>query len=371
MAGTFAPQRQRVHVVSAGRPRSGGRLRTAASTFRPVPTALPFPRVLPARRAAPQLHGARPTTPVPLLLVGHGTRCLPGERQFEAFVRRVQTRMLRGGVDAAGGLIELAPPPVTEAAADLVARGHHEFVAVPLMLFAAGHAKGDIPPPWPGDAALPGPALPLRGRPGPGPAGAGRPGGAPRRGRAAAEQAGAFVVLGGRGSTDPDANSEVARAARLLLEDASRRGVALGGVETAFVSLAEPGVPAALERCRLLGASRIVVLPLFMFTGVLPRRIVGQATAWAAEHPDVEVTCAEVLGDCDQLAEVVEQRYREALAGPVLAGCDTCMYRVALPGFEDGSGSRRPRTTTRTTPTGTHGHGPTRRSGGGTRRSTT
>ena len=305
--------------------------------------ALPFPVVRPVRPLAPQVRGPRPTTPPALLLVGHGTRCLPGEQQFQAFVARVTARLARRGVDATGGLIELAPPPVTDAASDLVARGHHDVIAVPLMLVAAGHAKGDIPAAldretqrFPGlryrYAAVLGPdplvlaalterladALPAH------------------------ERAGAYVVLVGRGSTDPDANSEVARAARLLFEDATRRGAPLGGVEPAFVSLADPGIPAALERCRLLGAKRVVVLPLFMFTGVLPRRIVSQAEQWAAQHRELTVSCADVIGDCDLLAEAVEQRYLEAVAGPVRAGCDTCMYRVALPGFEDRVG--RPQT---------------------------
>ena len=49
-------------------------------------------------------------------------------------------------------------------------------------------------------------------------------------------------------------------------------------VEPAFVSLAEPSVPAALERCRLLGATKIVVVPYFLFTGVLVDRIADRLT---------------------------------------------------------------------------------------------
>ncbi|MBC7374353.1 MAG: sirohydrochlorin chelatase, partial [Frankiales bacterium] len=267
-----------------------------------MPAALPFPTVRPTRSANPQVCGPRPAGPPPLLLVGHGTRCLPGERQFEAFVGRVTARLARRGVDAAGGLIELAPPPVTDAAADLVARGHHEVIAVPLMLFAAGHAKGDIPAALAREAQrYPGLSYRYAAVIGPDPLVL-----AALNERLAAvlpaqERAGAYVVLVGRGATDPDANSEVARAARLLLEHSWSAGDRLGGVETAFVSLAGPGVPAALERCRLLGATRVIVLPLFMFTGVLPRRIISQAQEWAGGHPEITVSCAEVIGDCEQL----------------------------------------------------------------------
>src|SRR5207253_1493216 len=68
--------------------------------------------------------------------------------------------------------------------------------------------------------------------------------GAPRRD--------AHVVLAGRGSTGPDANAEIAKVARLLWEG---RGYA--AVEFCFISLAEPSVPAALERAVRLGARRV------------------------------------------------------------------------------------------------------------------
>jgi sirohydrochlorin cobaltochelatase len=45
----------------------------------------------------------------------------------------------------AGGFIELSPPPLRDAVAGLVEAGHRNLTAVPLILLAAGHAKGDIP----------------------------------------------------------------------------------------------------------------------------------------------------------------------------------------------------------------------------------
>jgi len=110
-------------------------------------------------------------------------------------------------------------------------------------------------------------------------------------------------------------------------------------VEYAFISLAAPGVPAGLDRCAALGARRIVVLPYFLFTGVLPRRVVEQAAAWAAGRPDVDVRCAQVLGDTDALADLVIERYDEALAGDIRMNCDSCVYRVRLPGFEERVGA--------------------------------
>ncbi|MFC7582907.1 CbiX/SirB N-terminal domain-containing protein [Nonomuraea antimicrobica] len=38
-------------------------------------------------------------------------------------------------------------------------------------------------------------------------------------------------------------------------------------VETAFVSVTPPGVPGGLERCRRLGAKRVIVVPYLLFAG--------------------------------------------------------------------------------------------------------
>jgi sirohydrochlorin cobaltochelatase len=268
-------------------------------------------------------------TATPLLIVGHGTVDERGVAEFRGFVRRVRDRL--SGVAVAGGFIELAAPAVTEAWGELAESGQRDFAAVPLVLVAAGHAKGDIP------AALerevrrhPGTSYRF-GRPlGPHPVLltllAERIAGvvAPDR------WADTAVVLVGRGSTDPDANAEVCKVARLLQET---RGFAF--VETAFVSLARPDVTEGLARARLLGARNVVVAPYFLFDGVLPQRVVTQAVAFGHEHPDVDVTVAGYLGDCAGLADLVVERYHEALDGDIRMNCDTCAYRVLLPGFED------------------------------------
>jgi sirohydrochlorin cobaltochelatase len=232
---------------------------------------------------------------------------------------------------AAGGFIELSRPPVTEAVTSLVDQGHRDLVALPLVLVAAGHGKGDIPAALVREQAR-NPGLSYcYGRPlGP----------HPRLFEiferriedvlGGAKRADTHVLLVGRGSTDPDANAEIAKVARLLWEG---RGYA--GIEPAFISLADPGVAAGLEKLRRLGAERIVVAPYFLFSGILPDRIVSETSAFANEHPDLAIGVSEVVGDCDELADLVVERYLEAVHGDIRMNCDTCMYRTALPGFAD------------------------------------
>ena len=273
----------------------------------------------------------KPAGAPPLLIVGHGTRSDEGVAEFTRFVERVGS-LTRGRIPAvAGGFIELSRPSVADAVTRLTRPRPpgRPMVAVPLVLTAAGHGKGDIP------AAL---ARELRRHPGLSYR-YGRPLGPHPvlqdvlEARIGAVLAGAprqdtCVVLVGRGSTDPDANAEVAKVARLLWEG---RGYA--GVEYAFISLAEPSVPAALGRAARLGARRIVVAPYFLFAGVLPDRVTAQSREFAAAHGALDVRVAGLIGDCAELAGLVLGRYDEALHGDIRMNCDTCAYRVALPGF--------------------------------------
>ncbi|MEP7024498.1 MAG: sirohydrochlorin chelatase, partial [Actinomycetota bacterium] len=263
-------------------------------------------------------HASSPAPP-PLVLVGHGTKDPSGVAAFGAFTRRLAAAFAARGAEVAGGFIELSAPPLRDTVAGLAGRGHRHLVAVPLVLSAASHAKGDIPAAlaresarhpglrwsygrplgphpvlldllaqriavrqpafsWPSAAQLPAAQLPAAQLPAAQlPVVPSMPG---------APDQPAAVLLVGRGSTDPDANAEVCKTARLLWEG---RGYAF--VETAFVSLAAPGVADGLERCRRLGARQIIVAQYFLFPGVLPDRIVAQARSYADAHPELEVTC--------------------------------------------------------------------------------
>jgi len=286
-----------------------------------------------------------------LMVVGHGSRDADGVEEFWTLAGHV--RDAAGDLPVGFGFIEMAEPLVDTGIDALVDEHTRQVVSVPLVLLAAGHLKND------------GPAALARAR-------ARHPGVqfhmgrdlgidpvvltvVEERARAAlgdADPAETAVVLVGRGSSDPDAGSDLYKLARLLAD-----GRDLGLVEPAFVSVASPSVPEALERCRRLGARRIAVVPFLLFTGVLVPRIHAQAAEYAAQHPELEIVGAEHLGPDRRLARLVLERYREALTGDVRMNCDLCTYRVRLPGYEDKVG-----TPISLTP---HGDGPAR----GSRRS--
>ena len=268
-----------------------------------------------------------------LLIVGHGSRDPRGVREFHGLVAQMQGR--NPGLKVEGGFIELSPPPISECVERLVGAGVREICAVPLMLLAAGHAKDDIPATLVREKVSHpeinfhyGRALGIR----------------PELLELMDERISAVVpddereetavLVVGRGSSDPDTNSDLAKIARLFYE-----GRPYPLVEPAFVSLASPSVPAVLERCERLGARRVVVFSYFLFTGVLEERIRRQSEEFAAESPKVEVRYAGYFGADAKVADLVLERYREAYSGDIRMNCDVCVHRVALPGFEEKVGA--------------------------------
>lgn len=275
-----------------------------------------------------------------LLLVGHGSRSREGVDEYWRLAEVL--RACAPALEVGCGFIELSEPDLDTSLDDLAERGAASVVAVPLVLLGAGHLKTD------------GPAAMARARLrhpdisfhyachlGVHPSMLAL---AEQRIRAAlgeGEHRDTAVVLVGRGSSDPDANADLFKVARLLWD-----GRGLNAVEAAFVSLASPSVSEAMDRCRLLGARRIVVAPYFLFTGVLVDRIRAQATEWAGLHrheehhgDGIEVVHAAHLGAVEPVARLVLERYREAVEGEATMNCDCCIYRVALPGYEDQVGA--------------------------------
>ena len=268
-----------------------------------------------------------------LLVVGHGSRDPRGADEFHELISLLRKRDPDLLIE--GGFIELSRPPISECVSRLVADGAREISAVPLMLLAAGHAKDDIP------AAL------VREK-------MSHPGIDFHYGRALGirpellmlmderisavvtedEKRETAVLIVGRGSSDPDANSDLAKISRLFYE-----GRPYPLVESSFVSLAPPNVPEALERCRRLGVRRIVVFSYFLFTGVLEERIRKQSEEFAAENPGVEVRYAGYFGPDARVAGLILDRYRESFEGDIRMNCDVCVHRVALPGFEEKVGA--------------------------------
>ena len=207
--------------------------------------------------------------------MGHGTKDREGLAEFEGYATALRAR---SGEFVASGVLEFPGPvvPDIQAAFDAAAEaGLDEVAALPALLFFAGHAQEDMPAEvLRARARHPHLRIPFAG-----------PLGADERLLTVLEDRLApaepdertAVLLVGRGSLFSEANADLYKTARMLW-DRSR----FGWVEAAFVSVAPPSVAEGIERCKRLGAERIIVAPYFLNTGVLVKRIAQQARAAGA-----------------------------------------------------------------------------------------
>jgi sirohydrochlorin cobaltochelatase len=265
-----------------------------------------------------------------LLFVGHGSRDADGTDEFQRLVDLFRKDEPERIVEC--GFLEFAKPMIGEGIAACVRRGAKSVAVLPGMLMAAGHAKNDIPSEihearrlYPDVSFHYGRHLHLHAK-------------IIELCRLRIEEAArqapprdrrdTLLLVVGRGSSDPDANADVQKLARLLWE-----GMGFGWGAACYIGVTTPLLPEALERCRRLGFGRIVVLPFFLFTGILEKRIRRTAQAFGREHPDTEIVCAEYLNVHPLLFDVFRERAHEAEHGSPNMNCELCKYRVQLPGF--------------------------------------
>jgi sirohydrochlorin cobaltochelatase len=244
-------------------------------------------------------------------LLGHGTKDLEGVAEF---LQLAEVLRERTGEPVFAGVLEYPTDglgTIAEAFAAAARCGATELVALPALLHFAGHTRDDIPSTV-ARARVAHPSVDIRLA---GPLGYEERMLSALEDRVSAIGAGADAALlvVGRGSLNSESNADLFKASRLFWD----RG-GFGIVEAAFVSLAAPGVAAGIERCRRLGAARVVVAPYFLNTGVLVKRIGQQARASGAE-------VAPHLGLHPLVIDVLLDRLAQARAGlcpcTAAAGC--------------------------------------------------
>lgn len=255
-----------------------------------------------------------------LLILAHGSRDAGARAEYVRLTDLMTARLPELFVQFSvlefpgDGLASIA-----EGVGRCVEAGAERLVALPYFLFAAGHVREDLP----GElrtAVADQPGLRIAYQP---------PLGVDKRlldvlearAAAAAEHQAAVMsgatalLLVGAGTSDADANADLFRAARLLWE--RRRH---DFVEVAFVSLTEPNVAEAVRRCQALGAARVLVVPYFLNTGVLSRRIAARLEACRQEQPGLSIVLGGEIGLHPALIDLLVERARRGLASTDLDG---------------------------------------------------
>lgn len=266
-----------------------------------------------------------------IMVCGHGSRNQRAVGEFARLAEGLRARL--PGVPIEYGYLEFANPVIHLGLDRLREQGVRNVLAVPGMLFAAGHAKNDIPSVLNTYAAThPGFSI-TYGR---------ELGVDPKMLRAASDRiaeamasadsaltAQTLLLVVGRGSSDPDANSNVAKVMRMLWE-----GMGFGWGEVCYSGVTFPLVAPALDHAVKLGFKRIIVFPYFLFTGVLVKRIYAAADAAQEKYPEVEIVNAPYLNDHPLVLDTFIERLQEMLVGANLMNCAMCKYREQVLGFE-------------------------------------
>jgi len=267
-----------------------------------------------------------------VMVCGHGSRDVEAVREFAAVAAGIAERLPQYPVSS--GFLEFARPIIRDGLDELRAKGVTRILAVPGMLLAAGHAKNDIPSvlntyqaQHPGLRIDYGRELAvelklLR-------AARDRIEEAERSATRAVPREETLLVVVGRGTSDPDANSGIAKVMRLLWE-----GFGFGWGETAYSGVTFPLVEPALRHVAKLGYRRVVVFPYFLFTGVLVKRIYRITDQIAARHPEIEFLKAGYLNDHPLVLDTFAERVEEILQGQNNMNCQLCKYREQVLGFE-------------------------------------
>jgi len=209
-----------------------------------------------------------------ILLCGHGTTDADAIAGFEAFVAQLRARLPYRRI--AHGYLELAQPSFAETIEALHRDGIRDIVALPVLLFTAGHAKHDMPGVLNSiQSSLPN----LRIR-------MGRPLGlTPEVVETACRVAAAAIppgqstadtmlLLAGRGTSEPDANGDAAKLARLVAE---RLG--LGFATTAYIAVVPPKPADALALLEHLPFRHGLFMPAVFFDGMLYKQLTAELAA--------------------------------------------------------------------------------------------
>lgn len=263
----------------------------------------------------------------PLLTIGHGTKDEAGRQSFLDFTAAYQA--LDTSRPVLPCFLELTEPTIQQGVDRCVDEGYTELSVLPILLFAARHNKFDVTNEL-DKARVRHPQVKFH---------YGRHFGITPgildlwRSRLAALDVGqcdrsdTVLLFVGRGSSDPDANGDLYKLARILWE-----GSGYSTVEICFVGITHPRLEEGFRRARLYQPKRIVVLPYFLFTGVLVKKIFDITAAQQQQYPDIEMDCLPEMGLHSQLLSVLREREIETQLGQVQMNCEMCKFRLAAVG---------------------------------------
>jgi sirohydrochlorin cobaltochelatase len=264
----------------------------------------------------------------PVLLVGHGSRDADGRQRLLDFAEVYQA--LDPSRPVVPCFLELTEPSIQQGVDQCVEQGYTDLSVLPILLFAARHNKFDVTNALdrarqrhpqvtfhygrhfgitPGILDLWRSRLEELDQ--------------PQWNPHAISREETVLLFVGRGASDPDANGDVYKLARMVWE-----GSGYHTVETCFIGITHPRLEEGFRRARLYQPKRIIVLPYFLFTGALVKKIVDITAQQQASHPETSLICLPEMGMHPQLFSVLRDREIETQLGQVQMNCEMCKFRL-------------------------------------------
>jgi len=262
-----------------------------------------------------------------ILLVGHGSRDARGNEEITLFAERWRKRRANDRIEVC--FIEFADP-LLDQGLDVAAKNSDRVIVVPLILGAAGHVKMEIPHHI-ADARKRHPAVEFVMAKHLGVGSKVLAALQAELGKAmlaldAPDAKNTGVILLARGSSDKVANGEIAKMARWLFEATDHEMVDL-----AFTGITSPKVETVVQRQVVCGMKQVVVLPYYLYTGVLIERIARQVVRLRSQYPTTAFALAGYIGFDDAIYDLLDERVADAKGEgvdyPTMLECDGCKYR--------------------------------------------
>jgi len=244
-----------------------------------------------------------------ILIIGHGSRNKTGNHQILEFTEQLRKRQPHWNIDVC--YIELADYLIDKGLKDAAEKADKVFV-VPLILNAAGHVKEEIPEfievaqkespetefiyaKHLGTSEL---ILKIMNRfltelmqslamPDPKTTG---------------------VIVLARGSSDALANGEMAKMTRWIYESKEH-----DLVDLAFTGVSYPRLETVVQRQIKLGMKQVLILPYYLFDGILMERIELQLQRLKEQYPTISFAKSSHFGFENEIYELFEQRINECL----------------------------------------------------------
>lgn len=245
-----------------------------------------------------------------ILLCGHGTRVKNGAEAFKKFAEDFKLHL--EGYEFSAGFLELSEPDFEQGIKNLVEKGVHEIIAIPLFLFTGVHIEKDIPytlfkyqekygvkirmGKYLGvcdemvtvcenliQKAIPKEIL--------------------------ENSKDTALVVAGVGSSKIKANGDLAAMTRLVQEKFRIPFSTYG-----FLSkMTFPSLENTLANISLLPYKNVIILPYFFFQGIYIQRAMNAVKRIKKQNEDKEFLVTDLLGSEDTLYEILTLRIKEVL----------------------------------------------------------